>query len=350
MKVLIVGSLHFEDAEAKRDAFITACRDLGRALARAGLELVVGSESPNTADKYVVEGAIEVPGSRKIVVLRPEGKEAPFLKEREANQGRIEFIYQLMKGPWTSVRVPQVLAADVVIVIGGGRGAAQIGDVAPALGRPVLAIPSFGGAANDLWQTLEPFYKQLGSLQQKLGNLRVAWQPDNADLVIQILRESLRLRVFRREGDSMTPQIGFVATVLFLLGMWVWVFASPPSPKVIAFFSLLGISAFLGTGLRNALGLLSDPTRRLSLNNMLSEVIAGLLLAFSLAVIYLIGAFTITGKFEFISSTAKTEDFQRIALAMTVLGLTGGWLIERVAENLRQWFADQLPNQTSSAK
>lgn len=58
MKVLVVGSLHFEGAEPQREKLIAACRDLGIALARAGCEIVVGSDSPNSADRYIVEAAM----------------------------------------------------------------------------------------------------------------------------------------------------------------------------------------------------------------------------------------------------------------------------------------------------
>jgi hypothetical protein len=40
MKILVVGSTHDEDTESMRDAFIQACRELGAALARAGIEIV----------------------------------------------------------------------------------------------------------------------------------------------------------------------------------------------------------------------------------------------------------------------------------------------------------------------
>jgi hypothetical protein len=354
MKVLVVGSMrHLDENDSKRAHFIAACRALGGAISRSRHELVVGSDRTTTADRYVVEGAIKDSGVRRVWVYRPEsdatpfqGDAIPFQKERSESDRKIKFIDEVMKGPWAAGRIPQVLGADAVIIIGGGSGTAQVGYISPPLERPVLAIPSFGGAAEELWPTLEPFYKKVGpSLRERLGDLRVEWQPKNADLALDMLQEMINRKLFRREKSA--PNAILLLFVVALFAAWVWLFSSPPSPRAIAYFALLGVSAFLGAGLRNSLGLLVDPTFRLSQSRILAEVSAGLLLAFGLAIVYLLGGFTITGKFEFISSTAQPEDFQRVGLAMTVLGLMGGWLIERVSESLRSWFAEQLPGQSS---
>jgi len=345
MKVLVIGSIRGVDSEDKRNRFITACRELGNALARAGWELAVGSDDPETADKYVVEGALSVSGIRKIWVFRPRGGHTPFDKERAEHARQVEFIYEVIEGPWAAVHVPQVIAADAVVLIGGGPATAQVGYVAPALERPVLAIPCFGGAADDLWQSFKPFYERLSSpLKEKLGNLQVDWQSSNADLAIQILQVASQRRLFQRE-TKVSQSVALFLISLFLFTVWVWLFVSPFEPRGIAFFALLGVSAFLGTGLRTTLNLLTDPTIRLWPSRVTTELTTGLLLAFGLAVVFLIGGFTITGKFEFISSTAQLDNFQRIALAMSALGFAGGWLIERVSESLRQWLSERLPRQ-----
>jgi hypothetical protein len=341
MKVLVVGSTHFEGADKVHDAFRSACRDLGKALADEGCELIVGSDSPNTADRHVVEGFLAPPGKRRVWVFRPQRDETPFVRERDANDGRIEFVYQILKGPWAAGRVPQIRAADAVILIGGAHGAAQVGHVARILERPVICVPVFGGAAAEMWSSLEPFYQRLDSAtHQKLGNLQVAWQPTNAILVIEVIRQLRRRRVF--VVDKLAPHLLLLLAVVCLLVLWVYLFVVASLPAGLAFFSMLGVSALLGTSLRTALTQGRDSTTNMSRRTLLNDLTAGLLLAFALAMIYLVGGFTITGTFDFISSTQKPTDFQRIALSMTILGLAGGWLIETVSERVNEWLVGQL--------
>lgn len=341
MKVLIVGSTHFAGSNETKLLFQDACREIGKALAESDCDVIVGSDRPSTADRYVVEGVISARGKRKIYVFRPETEETPFVAEREAHAPRIEFIYHILKGEWAAGRVPQLRAADAVVLIGGGRGTEQVGYVAPILERPVLAIPSFGGGAADVWSTLEPFYKRLGTLREKLGNLQVKWQPSNAQLACEILTELRRKKLFVVE--KVAPHVALLAAIIALLCFWVYLFIAPPVVPGVAFFAMLGVSAFLGTALRNALTIGFDPTADVTWRKVLNELSAGLLLAFGLAVIYLVGGFTVTGKFDFIATTSQPGDFQRIALSMTILGLAGGWLIELVAERIREWIGGRLP-------
>lgn len=55
-------------------AFAAACRELGQVLVESGAKIVVGSERPSTADKYIVEAYLDgswAPNS--IRVVRPNG-------------------------------------------------------------------------------------------------------------------------------------------------------------------------------------------------------------------------------------------------------------------------------------
>jgi hypothetical protein len=47
--------------------------------------------------------------------------------------------------------------------------------------------------------------------------------------------------------------------------------------------------------------------------------------------------------FKVISSTSTIVDYQRVAVPMGLLGIAGGWLLARVAENLTGWFSSRLP-------
>ena len=342
MKVLIVGSLHHDGGEEVKEGFITACRQVGAALARAKFEFVVGSASPNTADARILEGPAEIEGTHKVWVFRPDEGPTPKLPSGDTTKGRFTAYYRRLRGPWAAGRVPQVQAADCVLLIGGARGTAQVGYAAMALEKPVLAIGSFGGSAAELWTQFEPFYERLGATSERVGNLREAWQPENADLAVRVLQELIRRKTFKRNraGAEVLPFL--LNLVLFIA--WVWLFVAPPRPWQASFFALLAVSAFLGTALRGSLRVVLDPAETLSRSAVIAELSAGLVLAFALALLYLAGSFTFTGSFKAISENASIENYQRIAVAMGIIGIAGGWLLERVADSLTSWLSRRLPD------
>lgn len=340
MKVLIVGSTHNKSTESMRETFVEACRALGAALARADIEIVVGSDSANTADRYIVEGAATVEGRHRVWILRPDSDETPFADQLAALSERIEFVHKRLRGSWSAGRVPQIQAADAVLLIGGAGGTLTTGYVAPALERLVLAIASFGGAADELWPHLEPYHNGLGDLSHHVGNLREHWQPENADLAVRIIKELVRRRVFRRQPRL---PLGIYATFLLLcLVGWVVLFTNPLGHAAYSFFAMLAVAGFLGTILRNNLRLIFDPTATFSWNELLIEMGAGLLLGFALALLYLVGALTVTGKTAAVLLPESDGDFQRVAVVMTLLGLGGGLMIEQAADRVRRWFTERF--------
>lgn len=341
MKVLVVGSIHHNPAEPIRKEFIAACQEIGAALARAKFEFVVGSVSPNTADRWILEGAASVEGEHKVWIFRPDEGPTPKPPPYETGKGKFRVIYKRLRGPWAGGRVSQILAADCVLIIGGARGSAQVGYSAMALEKPVLTIASFGGSAAETWTLFEPFYERLAATQEHVGSLREEWQIGNGAIAVQVLTELVRRKIFRRTrlGTDILPfllNLGLFAT-------WVWLFVDPPYPWQASFFGLLALSAFLGTALRGSLRTVVDPSEHRSLNALVAEFSAGLVLAFALALLYLAGSFTFTGGFKVISSTSTIEDYQRVAVALGLVGIAGGWLLERVAENLTGWFGSRLP-------
>lgn len=341
MRVLIIGSLNYEGSKQFQEDFISGCKQLGAALARAKVEFIIGSSDSNTADKYILEGASEVSGTYKIWIFRPEDGSTPKLPSGENSKANFIPFYKRLSGPWAAGRVPQIQAADAVLMVGGARGTAQIGYSAIALEKPVLAIGSFGGSAAHLWSQFEPFYQRLGSLSNQVGNLREEWQPQNAELAVKVLQELVRRRAFQRSSSG--PSLILFALNILLFAIWVWLFVNPPKPWQASFFALLAVSAFLGTALRSSLQVVIDPTEHKSRDAVIAELSAGLVLAFALALLYLAGSFTFTGKFEVISDNSPFDAYQRIAVAMGIIGIVGGWLLERVAESLTRWFGDRMP-------
>jgi hypothetical protein len=343
MKVLIVGSLNYPEGEQFETEFIAACRAIGEQLAKAGVEFVIGSGNPYTADRYVLEGAAEVPGTHKIWIFRPDDAGTPDLPWPGPKTTFVKF-FKRLRGPWAAGRFPQMQAADAVFLIGGGRGTLQVGYAAVALGKPAVAVGSCKGAAEVLWEQLEPFYQRAGRLRDEIGNLREQWQPEYAELVVRAITVLARRGAFRRNNPRAALLVLLLNICLF--AAWVWLFVDPPLMLRAAIFALLAVAAFLGTSLRVALRAVIDPAEQKTIDVVLAELSAGLVLAFGLAMLYLAGSFTFTGKFQPFSmgSTGNSpdDDYRRVAVGMTVIGIAGGWLLERVAERLTRSIGARL--------
>ncbi len=144
-------------------------------------------------------------------------------------------------------------------------------------------------------------------------------------------------------SQRIVPQAVIITFQLLLLTGWIALFVKP-FHFTVSFFLLLGISALLGTGIRTSLSFLTEirppiPVRRLAAEGML-----GLLLAFALALFYLLGAHTITGKPNF-DELGVEGGFNRIAVNMSVLGLAAGFLLERATEQVMRRLGNVVSEQ-----
>lgn len=183
MKILVVGSL--PNDESMCTSFKKACEELGAAIVNKGWELVVGSDRESSADFHFLKGASNIPGVHKIHVIRPD--DGPTVKMPEG-PGSFKVSYQRHPGHWAVSRIPQVQAANLVLIIAGRDGALQTGYAAFALNKPTLTIGSFGGAAAELWSDMKRSLPPLiPALEEEIGCLNEEWKKSNVDLCMQIL-------------------------------------------------------------------------------------------------------------------------------------------------------------------
>lgn len=343
MRILVTGSTPTNASPAPDPAFTKACKELGEALARSGHELVAGSRRVGVADRYVLEGANSVSGRHRVHLYRPEQGETPYDVDHNPLEN-LEFQYKgRQRGTWTVARVAQILAADGIIVIGGTDGTRQIGYTAPLLGRPVLAIPSFGGAASEIWAHLEKDYQRVPSVQPLVGSLREAWNSRTAGLAVRATEELVRRNPYAASQRWLLPLLGTLSIVL--LGVWVTFFLRPPVDNGISFFVLLGAAALAGTMLRSTLRLLQNQTS-VTVSTVALEALVAVLLSFGLALAYMAGSLTITGTPGF-AQLRNESDYQRIGVVMSLIGLGAGFLIEQGAERLRSLLGQTLSGPAS---
>lgn len=206
MRIGIVGSWRPGPGEwalqGSREQFADACRTLGRELARRGLTIIVGGESPSTADVHVVEGVLEIvsgttPASPIIEVLRPHDDEASYRAAGVANPGVFGF-HSPTQHRWTEAHLLTVREADCVFTIAGMKGTYHAGLAAIVARKPLVPIASFGGAAARLLQDLSGVERAEGLESRDLLALNAPWTPAIVDVA------------FRRAGIGRLPQIMLV--------------------------------------------------------------------------------------------------------------------------------------------
>lgn len=347
MKVLIVGSYNFSESIHSEEEFAEACRNLGEVLARNKHEIIVSSSKPHTADYYVVEGARRVKGRHKLTIFRLQGFQQPFKDSCDELKKNFDISFRKANGDWAAARVPQVVTCDAIILIGGQEKTAHVAHIAPALNRPVLAIPCFGGIAREIWEQLEPYYRKIGIINDHGDHLIMDWNKDSADYSIKLLKKIKDSGLFA-DSDKTTHFL-LASSALTGFTLWAWIFAAPFNSLIISLFSLLAISSFLGATLRSLLSILSDPNNILRGSKLIVEVSAGVVLSLGLSMLYLTGGFAVTGNFKFITMLTQQADYIRVSLVLSLLGLTGGLLIERTSEYLETQLARTLSTKNKSS-
>jgi hypothetical protein len=344
MRALIIGSALPEWPETTTESFRSACRALGRELARAAIDLVVGSNTKGTSDLYVVEGAGSAKVPIEVIVCKPEPdgpdlevwrKWRPFT-EREADFPSLSFEQRPASGAWSSIRLHQILAADVVIVIGGNLdsecGESQTTYSAPVLGRPVLIIPAYGAGATRPYARFEKDYERLG-FRSRMNQLEGDWAGAHAETVVELVKDLVAKNPYKTK--SKWDGTITLAGVVLLLVAWTTVFIYPLRQKIISFFLLLGISVVLGTLLRSThlVGSGGEGAPRSLPESLPRRLSAGLVLGFGLALLYFAGGSVINGNFKFMTFP-NPEDFQRVSVTMSFLGLGAAILLEEATARL----------------
>jgi hypothetical protein len=340
MKVLVVGSNRHLADEAKKETFDEVCRKIGAALADEGHEIVLGSEQSYTADRNVLDGAVATRKKLRLHFVRPFLDVTPELDHLPKDQVTITRVP--LRGTWTSGRVSQILACDAVLLVGGSHGTSTTGYLAPELEKPVLALPWFGGAGEEVYKELGYHYYQVPALKARLGTIAKLSSATDVKLVVEFLEELIRCRAFKKSARM--PLTLYTSLMLACLAAWVFVFDGQWWLQGnYAFFLMLALAGLLGTMLRNNLRMMFDPTAVFSWDELFIEIGTGLMLGFALALLYFVGALAFTGSTDAIPKGGERGDgdFQRIAVIMTLLGLGAGLMIERAAERVRGWFTSQ---------
>ncbi len=147
-----------------------------------------------------------------------------------------------------------------------------------------------------------------------------------------------------------------IVGLFVLLLVWIWVYLSAnqcaaseqgcPDFLIRSFFALLYISALLGSGLRTLVQYQENKVTNLTFRGLGIDVAISLLVAFGLALIYLIGGISFTGKVVVLETKTPENGatvFTTVAISMSLLGLAAGYLmpLKKLAERLENIVAEE---------
>lgn len=349
MKFLIKGTLLNSVSEKEKNSFKEYCRQLGAALAKGGHTIILacyeGIKPDVSIDDYItvgpsiISGADEVAGEGKhqVKLFGVQG-DNDFIKfeEDRNNWKNIETSMHPVEEVWKMAMLPAIAEADGVILIGGYSNTTAIGKTAKLIDKPVLAIPVFNGAAKKLWNELSAGYEPKTGLSIEI--LRSQNINNRGDKIIEYA-----VKLFNSETSSgVAMQTTILTGALVLVGCWIALFINAFGlMKDISFFLLLGISALLGTFLRNSWNLLSGDKLRIAPRELLQEITVSILLAFGFSLLYLAGVIVLTGK---VISITGQEDFTRISVSMSLLGFGAALLFDKAYKIIKELLEKKLSN------
>jgi hypothetical protein len=331
--ILIVGSANksrtdYDPKLTNPDAAPTAAEELGAELARRGCRIVVYSASENYLECDFVRGFLgsSKKNARGMIEVRfpqterasaefpaPETRKDIFVPKADRNSS------------WEASFYASLADADGVLVIGGGHSARAIGHMALAFRKPVVALAYFGGAAQAIWEAIEPG----ADLPSKQDHQAMAhWERGFASKIIDALLaqgETLRARAraneqtLRRRRATLSI-LAAVCLLVVAIALTVLAFTLPDArtnPLFTWLLFVVGPIAGAGTALASA-GWRADDDGRSAVTTGGLGFVAGLISS----LYYLLAQFSTADDAKSIKNVA-------IIVAMAT-GLAAGFTVDQV--------------------
>ncbi|MET7964007.1 hypothetical protein [Micromonospora zamorensis] len=208
------------------EAAESACREIGRALAEAGCDLIMFSARHGYAEPAIAEGYAQAcrPNAPGRIVLRSLRHRASEFTVPD-NGAVILDVEPDSSDMWEISFYRSILNADGVVLIGGGRTTKIAGIIGVASGIPIAPVAAFGGEAAHVWGELDKSRNDV--LQDELAKFGGPWRSNSAQnvaasLLGQMLRREERHRSEFLQSSAFARNTGVglaVATVALLAAL-----------------------------------------------------------------------------------------------------------------------------------
>ena len=346
MRIFVIGSSDSLEAP-ERANFRKACESLGKAIANRRHNLIICSGDERTADPHLVRGANSVVSQTKVLLYRPDRRTIedspdnppdPYIDGSEYSN--LTFFRHQCTGGWRVVHLKALHACDAVLAIGGNqRGTGTVVSSAEVLEKPVIIIPTFGGAAEEVWGDFYRYYSdsEQGRLLEPWANANdTVWAERIINTALSIVKRNPFKRV-RRRDIACCAVFGLSALEAWITFFFCEQIALNGWLKVIL---LLSCASLIGIFLRRSLEMLGILLTRGRLKILLVEVTAGLLITFALL---LLAQFT---NFALNNETIGFEnlgDVQRVGGVLSLLSLITSLSMERAWHRISNKWPQLFP-------
>ena len=323
-KVLLMGSSRHLD-QPGRESFQSCARKIGEQFAKSKASLVVCSSSPNTFDRFVLEGLNSAGGKHSVEAYVPDPEYSEFVAFKDT-MTNLTINVTPTKGGWRPNHLRAIRAADLVLSVGGAaRGTGTVVYSAEALEKAVLLTRTYGGASEEAWRDFDRYYGD--------GDKRILMQsvpvPDNWPASLVTLCSDFAKRNPMRR-NRLAPGIIATFTAVLLVAAWLLLIAFEPSPPVVWVSVLSIVGTLLGVLLRQAANFKS-----IDANVVWWEIIQALVVG----VILIVFATTLVGVdfFNQIASTDRTTTSLKFGGIALLAGL--------VLPNFVKWLKGKADSQ-----
>ena len=316
-----------------------AAEEIGRELAEAEWDLTVYSADPGFVEADVVRGYVN---SGKAVALSIQVR-APLGKGvfgEMAKHPELFDVHPDASRDWEVSFYRSLPQCDGVILIGGGRSTLVTGLIALTMRMPVVAVASFGGNAQKVWETLSK--ERNDATEDDVASMAQDWRDSSARQLVHSLsaqrsaREVRTQEELRRERrESRREQTSLAVSAVLLLAaagavVMAWGWRPGTAGSVAVLIAVPALAAAAGALIRTSLDAGRNWARAAVLGGA-AGLIAGLLFVAS----QLVGA-------PDVLETTAAQGVRRLLFFVLPIGFVAGLTFDAVYGRLRSADASQV--------
>jgi hypothetical protein len=338
MRVFVMGSNHFQDPAS--DELFEAASQVGLELIRKGHTILIGTDKHSTVDYHIFKGAKEHTGkTSNIEIHRPDDGPVPFAEEFKIPESDITFTRYPPLG-WKVTHMEVLDNADALLIMGSSEAVVISAVAGSKLGKPVIAVGSFGGGAKTIWSYAsgrrENFYHG-GLTNIDIDKLAEPWRGKaSAEHVVSSL-EKVQDAVQRTKKllarRATPPPILLTLLLLMFAGMGSWVLALARGQGLSIFgyhtgfigmiFIVVCFAGLWGSTLKSVLDLRNG--QKVTAQDVLLDIVSGLGAGVISVILYLVLELAVTGK---VSNAQEADDFVRVALLVSLVAVFASMYID----------------------
>lgn len=339
LKILVTGSGSRYEVNAQGkivsdDKFKSFCRAIGQALSKKKHQLFLLSDDERHADSYVIDGYYDAAKKNggKLPVVKisygstsdPENRSAQkFARLRDDAHNKIEFEDFNAEGDYPFNRVNIVKNIDVVIVIGGQKGAKDVIEIAQALGKTIVPISSFEGTGARVWERLSADINRIARnktdcLTKYFGDTSL----ERMDEIISIAELLSRAN----KNDSLVSYYSLLSIELICLVGWLLLYHTGSTYSQFSVFMMIVLMSTFGIVLRSLLKISSTDTSGVMLRAFLVEIGLGVGVGMVYFLFFQIGGASISHDVK--TALQQENTFSSVSIIVSLLSVSASFLLE----------------------